>query len=94
MTTITPAQELAAVQICKHVADAIRDLKTVPAGHLYAAMMGKGFTLGDFNAIIGTLTRARLITNRGHVLTWIGPSARTQDEPTIDRSYRETGDRS
>lgn len=95
MKPITPNQEAAAIMICQHVADAIRELRTVPAGHLYAAMMGKGFTLADFNAIIGTLTRAKLIANRGHVLTWIGPSAATTPvDETSWRAPRVAGDRS
>jgi hypothetical protein len=54
------------------LAEAIRELKEVPAGTLYAAVM-KQFDIGAFNVAIETLVAAELI-ERGpnHMLRWTG----------------------
>jgi hypothetical protein len=54
------------------VAEAIRDLGEVPSGHLYARMMGH-MNLATYDAIIQTLTRAKLVTQKNHLLVWNGP---------------------
>ena len=53
------------------IADAIRELGSVPSGHLYAQVMGH-MTLDNYNAIIASLVGTGLVQNNGHLLTWIG----------------------
>jgi hypothetical protein len=69
--TTDPATTLAAVQVIKAVADAIRDLGSVPSGELYARLMPH-MTLAQYEDIIGILTRTGLIEQKAHVLTWRG----------------------
>ena len=59
-----------AMQIIKAVAEAIRDLGSVPSGHLYARLMGQ-LTLSQYNQIIDTLKKAKLVREDNHLLTWI-----------------------
>ena len=55
------------------VADAIQELGSVPAGHLYAAVMGH-MSLETFEGIVGVLVGAKLVRrDASHLLTWIGP---------------------
>jgi hypothetical protein len=62
----------AALQVVRIVADAIRELGTVPSGVLYAHLAGK-FTLDQYEAIIGILKRAGVISvTPAHVIHWIG----------------------
>ena len=70
--TGTPEQRAAAVKMVLAVADAIRDLKEVPAGHLYAGLMGH-MSLETFESILGILVSAGVVRRSGsHLLTWIG----------------------
>lgn len=66
----TKAEVLAAFDACVALADAIRDLKQVPEGHLYAVVCGH-LNLRAFDAAIGALVKARLITKENHLLTWV-----------------------
>lgn len=50
----TPEQVKAALQLVAAVGDAIRELKEVPSGHLYARMMSH-MTLDQYQAVIATL---------------------------------------
>ncbi len=55
------------------VAEAIRELKSVPSGHLYARLMGK-LTLDEYESILDAIKKAGLISeDRSNLLTWIGP---------------------
>lgn len=72
--TATPAQRTAAFNIVLSVAEAIRDLKSVPSSHLYAHLMGQ-MTLDQYNFVISTLKGAGVVTESGHLLTWTGPAA-------------------
>ena len=65
-------QARAAVEIVAAVAEAIRELKEVPNGHLYAHLMGR-MTFSQYETVIGILKNAKLIEESGHVLKWIGP---------------------
>jgi hypothetical protein len=53
------------------VTETIRDLKEVPAGHLYAQLMNH-MSLSTFESIVALLVRAKLVTRKNHLLTWIG----------------------
>lgn len=64
-------QEQKAIAIVQVVADVIRELGSVPSGHLYANLMGH-MTLDTYQSIISILTRAKLIRVEHHVITWVG----------------------
>jgi len=57
------------------VCEAIRELKSVPAGHLYALMMESfpDLTADQFDRFIETLVNTGLVSRKNHVLTWTGP---------------------
>lgn len=65
------AQVNAAVQIVVAVGQAIRDLKSVPSGHLYAQLMGR-MSLETYNKVIGVLKNTGAVKEENHVLTWVG----------------------
>ena len=71
MTPI-PQQISAALAITAAVADAIRELGTVPSGILYVRVMDR-MTIEVFTRIIDTLKRADLVSESRDVLTWVGP---------------------
>lgn len=57
------------------IAEAIRELKQVPAGHLYARLVSV-MSLEQFNALVRILVNAGLVRHdESHLLTWIGPAA-------------------
>lgn len=55
------------------VADAIRELGSVPSGHLYARLMSH-MSHATYEKIIGVITRSGLVEEKNHLLTWIGPT--------------------
>jgi len=61
----------AAVEITKAIACAIKDLGSVPSGHLYARLMGH-LSLENFQGAIGTLKRLGLVEEKNHLLTYVG----------------------
>lgn len=55
------------------VAETVRELREVPSGTMYAALMGR-MSLETYNKILGVLTRAGLVTvDRSHLVRWTGP---------------------
>jgi hypothetical protein len=68
----TREQTTAALMACKTFADAIRELGSVPSGHLYANVIGH-MDLPTYERIIETLKRAGLVAEKNHLLTWVGP---------------------
>ena len=63
----------AAVAMAVAVGDAIRELGSIPSGHLYARLMGH-LSLEEYNEIISTLARTGLVRREGsHLLVWAGP---------------------
>ncbi len=66
-------QTTAAVDAILAVAEAIRELKSVPSGHLYARLMGH-MDLDGYQRVIAILKSTGLVTESGHVLTWVEPS--------------------
>lgn len=71
---VTPEQIAAGFEIVALVGQLIRDShgSQVPSGELYAQLMGK-LTLGQYEAIIRILIKARMVEQKNHLLTWIGP---------------------
>jgi len=55
------------------VAQAIRELGTVPSGHLYARLMGV-LSLDQYNKIIDILKKQGLVVEAHHELKWVEPS--------------------
>ena len=67
------AQVSAALEAVRAVADAIRELKRVPSGVLYSAVMSK-LSLESYEKIIGTLKGAGLVREEMHELIWVEPT--------------------
>jgi len=64
----------AAVRAVAAIAEAIRELGQVPAGHLYAKLMGS-MSLDQFEKIISILVKAGLVKrDASHLLHWVGPA--------------------
>lgn len=65
-------QTKAALSVVLVVAECIRDLGSVPSGHLYAQLMGH-FTLQQYESVVGALVGAGVVRrDASHVLTWVG----------------------
>lgn len=60
----------AALSAVMALGEAIKDLGSVPSGHLYAHVMGH-MSLDSYNAAIGLLKRAGAVKEENHLLTWI-----------------------
>lgn len=69
MKTVTKAEVSAAINAIKALADAIKELGEVPAGHLYAAVMGS-MSLANFDKAIGFLVSGGVVARNGDLLTW------------------------
>ena len=68
--TPTPEQIKAYVEIVRAIADSIKELQHVPAGHIYAVVCGK-MSLEQFERIIGKLVSGGLVTrDASHMLHW------------------------
>lgn len=65
------AQEKAALGIVLAVGEAIKELGSVPNGHLYAQLMGK-MNLETYNKVIAILVKTGAVKNENHLLTWVG----------------------
>jgi len=70
--TATKEQVKAALDTVRVVADAIRQLGSVPSGTFYANVMPH-MDFATYEKIIQTLKSCGLVTEAGHVLTWTGP---------------------
>ena len=53
------------------VRDCIRELHEVPSGHLYARLMDR-MSLEVYTQIIEILKKAGVVSESGHLLTYIG----------------------
>ena len=72
MTNITAAQAKAATSILFAVAETIRELGSVPSGHLYARLMDR-MTHSAYQEMIDVLTRAGVVEVKNFMVTWKGP---------------------
>ncbi len=59
------------------IAEAIRDLGSVPSGHLYARLMDK-MDLAEYEGLIDLLKLGGVIRESGHVLTFVALPGRTE----------------
>jgi hypothetical protein len=71
----TKEQIKAAFQMVTAVTEAIREAGEIPAGTLYAVLMGR-VDLAGFEKIVSIVTGAGLVEKRGDLLRWIGPAVR------------------
>lgn len=67
---VTPTQASAVVETICAVGDAIRELGSVPSGHLYAHLCGS-MSLEAYLRIIAILKALDMVHESGHLLTWI-----------------------
>jgi len=65
----TKAELTAGIQALKALADAIRELKSVPSGHLYAQVM-QYFSITSYEKAIQILCNSGVIRKSGDVLHW------------------------
>ncbi len=75
--TVTKADLRAAIEIMRTVAEAIREVGEIPSCHLYAQLMGH-MSLDTYRRVIFALTQAGLVSERNHLLRWIGPAKEEQ----------------
>lgn len=68
---MNPEQTRAVVGAVTAIADAIKELGTVPSGVLYAHA-GQVLSLDQYQAIIGFLQKEKFIKVEAHLITWIG----------------------
>ena len=71
---------LAAIKIVQALAEAIRDVGSIPSGQLYAHVM-QHISIQVYEGSIRTLEGAGLITKKGNLLMWIGPAKEKTDLP-------------
>ena len=71
---------IVAVQVVGAIADAIRELGSVPSGHLYARLMGH-VSLATYQTIISNIANTGLIRVDGnHLLVWTGPNGPASEQ--------------
>lgn len=51
----------------------------VASGYLYAAVMGHGYTLPEYQLSLEVLKTKKLVTEQNHLLTWIGGTTPLKD---------------
>lgn len=61
----------ASIAITSAIGEAIRDLKQVPNGQLYASIFG-AVSLESYTRAIDCLKQVKLVREEAHILTWIG----------------------
>jgi hypothetical protein len=64
-------------RVASVIAYTIRELGSIPSGHLYALLMGD-MSLDTYNGLIDLLKRTHMVAEKNHMLTWIGPRAGAQ----------------
>lgn len=68
---VTKEQVHAAISAIQAIANAIKELGSVPSGQLYAVVMSH-CSLSEYQKIIGILKNADLVSESMNVLTWKG----------------------
>lgn len=72
----TKEQVKSVLAVVQALAEAIRELGSVPSGHLYAMVMSH-MSLDDYNHSIAVLRSSGVVRESNHVLTWVGPQPQT-----------------
>lgn len=70
---VTADQVKAALLAVRAVADCIKELGSVPSGHLYA-QLAPVMSLDTYQGVLRTLKNAELVEERSHELFWVGPN--------------------
>ena len=70
MSAITKQEVLAVIETVKTIGMAIKELGSVPSGHLYAQLCGH-MSLETYNFCISKLKEAKVIEEKNYLLTWI-----------------------
>ena len=74
------AEALASVRVVGAIADAIRELGSIPSGHLYAQLSGR-ISLQTYQTIISNIASTGLIRVDGnHFLVWTGPNGSADEQ--------------
>lgn len=60
----------ATFEVLVEIAKVIRQLKSIPSGHLYAQVMGH-LTLDQYEKMISLLQNQKLIRVENHLITWV-----------------------
>lgn len=68
--TLTKEQKIL-ILTAEAIAEAIRELREVPSGHLYARLCGS-VDFDTYTRVIALLVKVGKISNTGHLLKWIG----------------------
>lgn len=69
---VTKEQIAAGLEVVRAVADAIREAKRIPSGHLYALLASKGIDFTAYQKIVGILVRGGLVEQTpSHELVWL-----------------------
>jgi hypothetical protein len=71
MSNVTAEQVTAGIRMAAAVGEAIRDLGSVPSGHLYARLMGH-MSPETYNKVISLLVKVGAVKEENHLLTWVG----------------------
>ena len=64
-------QVKALIVVIQALGEAIRELKSVPSGHLYSQVMGK-MDIDNFQYCIGMLKKAGKVKEENFLLSWVG----------------------
>jgi hypothetical protein len=67
---MTPQQIEAVRAVARSIVQSVRDVGTAPAGPMYAALMGQGCTLNQFQQIMAQLVRAGFLTHDADAHTY------------------------
>lgn len=60
-----------AAQIVQAIGLIIKEVGSIPSGHLYAQLMAVDMNLSQYNVVIDLLKRSGLIKVENHLITWI-----------------------
>ncbi len=72
IAAIATAPGEGAIAIVRSIADTVKELKEVPSGTLYNALMTQGMTLKQYENVLDILKKARVIeVTPGHLVRWI-----------------------
>jgi hypothetical protein len=76
MKAPSSAEVKAVMTIVLAIAEAIRELREVPSGELYATLMPvmPKMSIGDYQRVIDHLIGAGLVREDNHLLIWTGPA--------------------
>jgi hypothetical protein len=73
--TNTKEQMKAGPDVVFAVTEAIREAGSIPAGTLYAVLLGK-VDIHGFEKLVSIVTGSGLVEKRGDLLCWVGPELR------------------